>query len=236
MYKTETHLHTAESSPCSKLSAEEMLELYYKAGYKTVIVTDHFIQKYLDRYNSTCWQNAVERFFLGYRNAKAAGDKLGVNVIPGAEIHLTNVPGDYLLYGVTQEILCKYPDICKMTHAEFYRTMRGEGVLVVQAHPRRDGGTYSDFDCVDGLEVFNSNPRHDDRNELAQAQADEHKLYKTAGSDAHRLEDYALSGMESENEIKTIEDFIALVKSEKGQLIKQHHGFTEEEKHTEIPG
>ena len=220
MYKIETHLHTAESSPCAKLSAAEMIELYHKAGYKTIIVTDHFIQKYLDGYDSECWQNAVDRFFLGYRNAKEAGDKLGINVILSAEIHLSNVPGDYLLYGITPEILYKYPDICKMTHEEFYRTMHDEDVLVVQAHPRRGGGTYSDFACVDGLEVHNSNPRHDDHNDVTDAQANEYNLYKTAGSDAHRLDDYALSGMESEYEIKTIEDFVELVKSGKGRLIK----------------
>ena len=220
MYKTETHLHTAESSPCSKLSAEEMLELYYKAGYKTVIVTDHFIQKYLDRYNSTCWQNAVERFFLGYRNAKAAGEKLGMNVIQGAEVALSNVHGDYLLYGITPEILYRYPGIFQMTHQEFYRTMHEEGVMVVQAHPRRGGGMYSDFSCVDGLEVYNSNPRHDDHSDLALAQAREHSLCMTAGSDAHRLDDYGLSGMLSDTEIRTVGEFIALVKSGSGQLIR----------------
>lgn len=220
MYKTETHLHTAESSPCSKLSAAEMIELYHKAGYRTVIVTDHFIQKYLDGYDSECWQNAVDRFFLGYRNAKIAGDKLGVNVIIGAEIHLQNVPGDYLLYGITPEILYKYPDICKMTHEQFYRAMHSEKVMVVQAHPRRDGGTYSDFAFVDGLEVHNSNPRHDDHNDITMAQAQEHNLYMTAGSDAHRLDDYALSGMISDKEIKTMDEFVELVKSGKGQLIR----------------
>ena len=220
MYKIETHLHTSESSPCSQLSAAEMVELYHKAGYKTVIVTDHFIPKYLNGYDSECWQNAVDRFFLGYRNAKAAGDKLGVNVLMGAEIALVNVHGDYLLYGITPEIFYKYPDVFQMTHQEFYRVMHEEGVMVVQAHPRRGGGMYSDFNCVDGLEVHNSNPRHDDHEDITMAQAEEHNMYKTAGSDAHRLDDYGLSGMMSETEIKTIDEFIELVRSGKGQLIK----------------
>ena len=220
MYKIETHLHTAESSPCSKLSGAEMVELYHKAGYKTVIVTDHFIQKYLDGYDSENWKNAVDRFFLGYRNAKEKGDEVGVNVILSAEIHLSTVPGDYLVYGITPEILYNYPDICKVTHEEFYKIMHENGVLVVQAHPRRDGGTYSDYSCIDGFEIHNSNPRHENYTDLAEAQAKEHNLYMTAGSDAHRLDDYALSGMISENEIKTMDEFIELVKSGKGQLIR----------------
>ncbi len=220
MYKIETHLHTAESSPCSKLTAAEMVELYHKAGYKTVIVTDHFIQKYLDGYDSECWQNAVDRFFLGYRNAKEKGDEIGVNVILSAEIHLSTVPGDYLVYGITPEILYNYPDICKVTHKEFYKIMHENGVLVVQAHPRRDGGAYSDYSCIDGFEIHNSSPRHENHTDLAEAQAKEHNLYMTAGSDAHRLDDYALSGMISETEIKTIDEFVELVKSGRGQLIR----------------
>ena len=79
---------------------------------------------------------------------------------------------------------------------------------------------YSDFNCVDGLEVHNSNPRHDDHEEITMAQALEHNLYQTGGSDAHRLDDYGLGGMISDTEIKTIDEFIELVKSRKAQLIK----------------
>lgn len=220
MYKTETHLHTSESSPCSQVSAAEMVNLYHKAGYKTIIVTDHFIQKYLDSYDGECWENAVDRFFLGYRKAKEEGDKLGVNVIMGTEMHLLNVQGDYLLYGITPEILYRYPGICSMTHEEFYKAMHENNVFVVQAHPRRGGGAYTDYNYIDGFEIINSNPRHNNFNDLVASEAEEHNLYVTAGSDAHRLDDYALTGMISDEEIKTIDEFIELVKSGKGRLIK----------------
>ena len=45
MYKTEPHLHTSEVSLCGKISAEEMIKLYSKAGFSTVFVTDHFTEK-----------------------------------------------------------------------------------------------------------------------------------------------------------------------------------------------
>lgn len=220
MYKIETHLHTAESSPCAKLDAAEMIRLYHASGYKTVIVTDHFLQKYLDRYDPESWKNAVDRFFLGYKNAKEEGDRIGINVIASAEIHLSNVPGDYLTYGITPEMLYQHPDICKLTHKEFYSIMHENGVLVVQAHPRRDGGTYTDYACIDGFEIINSNPRHENYDALVAAQAKEHNLYVTAGSDAHRFDDYGLSGMISDTEIKTMDEFIGFVKSGRGQLIK----------------
>ncbi|MBQ8003571.1 MAG: PHP domain-containing protein [Oscillospiraceae bacterium] len=220
MFKTETHLHTSEASPCSHVDAAEMVRLYHEAGYKTVIITDHLKQKYLDAFEESSWEKAVERFFLGYRNAKEAGDKLGVNVLMGAEFELGKIPNHYLVYGITPEILVANPNIYNVTAKEFYEVMKRNGVFVVQAHPYRDGGSFPTPDCADGFEIYNSNPRHTDFSEKSEATAKEHNLYVTAGSDAHRLNDYGISGMLSENEIKTIEEFIELVKSGKGQLIR----------------
>lgn len=36
-YLTELHLHTKESSVCSRIPAKEMLEAYQKEGYSTII-------------------------------------------------------------------------------------------------------------------------------------------------------------------------------------------------------
>ena len=220
MFKIETHLHTSESSPCAQIDATQMVRFYHEAGYKSVIITDHFMQKYLDEYDSKSWKNAVDRFFLGYRNAKAEGDKLGINVIMGVECHFEKFEGDYLLYGITPEIIYNFPNICQSTEEEFFPYMRENGVLVVQAHPYREGYGRTDPRNVDGYEAYNSNPRHKNFNEKAVATAKEYNLYVTAGSDAHRDNDYALSGMISNYEIKTIEDFVELVKSGKGRLIR----------------
>ena len=48
MFKTETHLHTAEVSSCSKIKAREMIRKYYEAGYSTVFVSDHFQTNSID--------------------------------------------------------------------------------------------------------------------------------------------------------------------------------------------
>ena len=48
-----------------------------------------------------------------------------------------------------------------------------------------------------------------------------YKLPVTAGSDAHREEDIAITGIESEYEIKTAEDFIKLIKSGEAKIIKE---------------
>ena len=49
----------------------------------------------------------------------------------------------------------------------------------------------------------------------------EYNLYMTSGSDAHRMEDIGVAGMMSEHEIKTMEEFMELIKSGQGGMMKE---------------
>lgn len=220
MFKIETHLHTAESSRCGKVEAAEMVRLYAEAGYKTVIVTDHMKSNYFRTSEDDTWEDEVDRLLLGYRNAAAVAEKYGVNVIMGVEFELGKIPNHYLTYGITEELMKANPDICNMTAQDFYRLMNDNGVFVIQAHPNRDNASFPTPDAADGFEIYNSNPRHDDYSEKSEADAKKYNMLVTSGSDAHRLDDLALGGMLSEKEIKTTEDFVALVRSGKGELIR----------------
>ena len=213
MFKTETHLHVSEVSPCSNITASDMVMHYYKAGYKTLFISDHFSKKYFDSLGEISWEDKIKKFLTGYEFAKKTGEKVGINVLLSAEIEFTNSCNHYLLYGIDEAFLKSRPDVLEMTIETFYSYAKQHGVTVVQSHPFRDNSCNPTQDFVDGFEVHNSNPRHENYTDLAEAQAKEHNLYMTAGSDAHRLDDYALSGMISENEIKTMDEFIELVKS-----------------------
>jgi predicted metal-dependent phosphoesterase TrpH len=48
---------------------------------------------------------------------------------------------------------------------------------------------------LDGVEVFNGNPRADSQNGLALSYAKEHGLLQNSGSDAHRPEDVGRGGL-----------------------------------------
>ena len=220
MFKTETHLHTSEASPCSAYEAAEMVRIYAEAGYKTIIVTDHIKEKYIENFPEKTWEAMINQFFVGYENAVKAGEKHGVNIILGAEYELNGCPNHYLTYGITPEIIRANPDICKCTPEEFYRIMKENGVLVVQAHPYRNGKCYPTPNAVDGFEIYNSSPYQTDYSEKSEATAKEFGLLVTSGSDAHRTEELTRSGMTSENEIKTAADFVELIRSGKGGLIR----------------
>lgn len=221
MYKIETHLHTSEGSPCGKLPAAEIVEFYHKAGFKTVFVTDHFVSRLIHSQGQGSWEEKMERYMLGYRNAKAAGDAFGMNILFAAEFQFADSKRHYLVYGIDQSFLNTYPNLDQLSLAEFMPIAKKHGLFMVQAHPFRDMTNTPTPEYVDGLEVINSNPRHLPYDELAEETAAQYHLYRTAGSDAHRPEDVGKAYMMSEKEICTVEEFIALVKSGAAVLVKE---------------
>ena len=220
MYKIETHLHLSEVSRCAHIRSDAMIRAYLNAGYHTVIVTDHLSPDTLERLGDIPWEDKTTIFLSGYYRAREEGRRLGVNVLMGAEVEFVGDPNHYLAYGISRKFLDAYPNLHKMNIQKFSEIARKNGILLIQAHPFRNNVCYPTPGYVDGIEVYNGNPRHNDFNQEAEKIALEHKLYMTSGSDAHQTEDIGVAGMISECEIKTMEAFIELIKSRKGSLIK----------------
>ena len=222
MFKTETHMHVSEVSPCSKLSAAEMVKIYHEAGYKTLFVADHFQkERYFDTLGDISWAEKIDCFLKGYKNAKKAAEKFSMNVILSAEISFGWSCNHYLVYGIDEEFLKNCPDIFDMGIEKFYPYAKERGVTVIQAHPYRDMGSFPTPEFVDGFEVYNSNPRHDNYTEKAIETAQKYNKPMTAGSDSHRTEDTALTGVETEEEIRTAENYINAVMNGKIKIIRE---------------
>ena len=189
MYKYELHLHTKETSRCGHVPAADQVKTYHSLGYQGLCVTDHLHNAYLstlDRPDD--WESCVDLYLKGYRNAKKTGEALGMDIILGCELRFPENESDYLLYGIDEQWLYDHPFICRMDHQSFFDAY-GKEILIIHAHPYRKNDTVY-YRCVHGLEVVNCNPRHDSRNELALKLAKEHpRLYRTVGSDAHRIGD-----------------------------------------------
>lgn len=219
MYKTETHLHVSEVSPCAELTAVEMVNLYHEAGYKTIFVSDHLMQSYCDSLGDIPWQDKMTIFLSGYYKAKHEGEKYGMNILMSAEVAFVGSPNHYLVYGITKGFLDSYPDLCRMSPEEFYEIAKANGVFVSEAHPNRDRICFPTPHCVDAFEVCNTNPRHDDYSGETKALATEKNLYMTGGSDAHQPCDIGGGGIATETEIKTAEDFISVIKSRSFEIL-----------------
>ena len=84
MFKTETHVHVSEVSPCSKVSAENMVKLYHEAGYRSLFIADHFQNvRFFETLGDISWEEKIDHFLKGYENAKKAAQKYSMNVIFG---------------------------------------------------------------------------------------------------------------------------------------------------------
>jgi len=221
MFKTETHLHLSEVSVCSMLSAEETVLRYHKEGYKTLFITDHFQKSYFDRLGDISWEDKIESFLTGYALAKKAGEKLGMNIILSAEIAFNGSCNHYLVYGIDEAFLKSRPDLLDMTIEDFYPYAKEQGVTVVQAHPFRDKVCTPTPEFVDALEVYNSNPRHENNTDIVTEIALNFGSPMTSGSDSHRIEDLALSGVITEKEIRTAADYVEQLMGGKLKMIKK---------------
>ena len=221
MFKTETHLHTAEVSPCSRIRAKEMIRRYKDSGYSTVFVTDHFQASTIEKYGDIPWDEKMSIFLAGYYLAKCEGEKIGITVLPAIEICFNRYQNNhYLVYGITKKFLDSYPELYTYGIEKFSEIARKEDLFIVQAHPYRDGESFPTPEYVDAMEVYNSNPRHLDYSDKSESIAFQFGLYVSAGSDTHAPEDIALSGIETGEEIKTSKQFIELVKNKKARLIR----------------
>ena len=221
MYKIETHLHTSHISKCGRMDAKALARAYHEAGYHGIAVTDH--------YNRTTFahlgvdlqsgEDKVERFLEGYKRVAAECRKYGIIVYQGAEVRFDECENDYLIYGFRKEFLRNPEMIFRMGISNFASFARKEGVLVIQAHPYRRKCTPAIACYLDGVEVYNGSPRHENFNERADEYAAAYGLIRTAGSDCHQTVDVAAGGLLSEELPGDPFSFTNLVRSRRYKLM-----------------
>lgn len=220
MFRFDTHVHTLEVSFCGHVPAAEMVELYVKAGYSGFIVTDHYNCYSMANHGCQTKEEYAEKFLTGYRNAKAYGDTVGFDVLLGLELALTGSCNEYLLYGVSEEFLRTHAGIFEADMTELRRIADEHDLLIVQAHPYRPGMTRGVPGFLDGVEVFNGNPRHNSKNELSLQYAEQHGLLMTSGSDAHQPEDVGRGGLQTDCRITDLETLKRVLRSKSASLIR----------------
>lgn len=184
-YKIELHCHTDESSCCGRVPAAELVELYKAKGYDGLVITDHLSSVIYDAEGVKDSKDAAEYFLKGYRLAKAQGDICSVRVYLAAEIRFPGSPNDYLVYGLTEDMILDNIDMFKTTLAEFKKYAEANGLYIIQAHPYRHPCTPAPAEYLDGMEIYNGHKGHDSHNDLAKAYAEASGLWPTAGSDCH---------------------------------------------------
>ena len=212
MYKTELHCHSKEVSPCSTEDVESLVEIYEKAGYSTVILTNHYSSPVYKHFGYTDINEYVDNLFdTVEKMKKVANGKF--EVLLGIEIRFNENCNDYLCFGVTEEFLRSNPQVFEMSVGEFHNICRENGWLLVQAHPFRNGMCVVHPDCLDGIEVYNGHVGHHSRNFIAKEWAKEYNLLQTSGTDLHYKTVPATGGILTDEKITSISQLIETIKN-----------------------
>ncbi len=194
MYKLETHCHTGEVSVCGKVSANDIVEAYIKAGYSGIVITDHFNRRTFLEKPELKTSEIADYFLTGYRAAREAANGR-IDVFLGMELTFYENDNDYLVYGMTEKFIKKNPNLMDMGIERFSKLAHDNKMIIFQAHPFRNHMCVINPSLLDGYEVFNANARHDSRNDIAQMWAEKFGKSMSSGSDYHRLEDVARGGI-----------------------------------------
>jgi hypothetical protein len=208
-YKYELHAHTAEVSSCGHVAAAEAVGMYKQAGYQGIVFTDHFNEEYFGRLGNMSWTEMIDRYLAGYHAAVEEAVKVDMDVLWGLELRFTGNGNDYLVYGMEEAFLKSLEFLHRSDIREFMEIIADNPqILVYQAHPFRDGCSLINPLIVHGLEIYNGNPRHDSRNQLAAEVALENNMLILSGSDFHRPGDLATGGVILSERFSSNEDFI----------------------------
>ena len=222
-FRIDLHVHTRESSICGRTEGRLVAQLYKKAGYDGIVITDHYNRSYFRKFpKSVPWSARIDHFLRGYRAARKEGEEIGLTVLLGIELKFVDSPREFLVYGIDETFLKQNPELYQMGLAEFRKFSTqfpsGKEILIYQAHPFRPGISPAPLDLIDGIEVYNGNPRQNSNNQMALAFAQQNKLRMISGSDFHRLPDLARGGLILP---EAVADTRALVR-----VLKQNEGIT----------
>lgn len=219
-YLYETHLHTLEGSACAHYTGSEMARACKEYGYTGIFVTDHNWGGNTAVNRKLPWEEWVNRFCRGYEDAKAEGDRIGLDVFFGYEAGYAGT--EFLLYGIDKEWMLAHPELWEAGIEQQYHLIHEKGGMVIHAHPYREEAYIPEIrlfpEWIDGVEAVNamhSNSRSFAHNEpefdkKAIAYAQKHGFPMTAGSDIHNT-DLLGGGVSFQRKLVSSADYVKAI-------------------------
>ena len=220
-YRYDLHVHTVEGSACGRSPGAELADFYKEKGYTGIVITDHFFTGNTRPDRNLPWAEWLDAFKEGYRNAKKRGDEIGLTVFYGWEHSFYG--NDFLTFGLDNDWLLGHPEIVKLDIVDYLRLVRGAGAFVSHAHPFFEARYIPYIRLlprdVDAVEVVNA-PKGEFVNEMALHYARAYDLIETGGSDCHSVDAEALSGIELDEPVGTLEELIGVMRRREHRVIR----------------
>ena len=220
--KYEIHSHTTETSQCAKITAKELVEKYKELGYSGIVITNHYSDLTFSLKEMFNKKLRSEHYLKGYREAKKYETE-DFSVLLGIELRFFLNGNDYLIYGITEELVEKMPFLLPMYLRRTSRFFRKNGCIIIQAHPYRPYIYRANPKYLDGVEIVNGKSSEVE-NEKALKWAETKNLkIRTAGSDCHRVTGAGLSGIITNEPIKTNDDLLRILKNSEFHIIEKEY-------------
>lgn len=200
-FKYDIHVHTSEVSSCGQSTAKEQVEAYAAAGYDGIMIADHYYSDFFNSHKGT-WEEKIDQYLTGYYNAVEVAKKYNMDVLMGAEIRFDENGNDYLIIGLTEQLLKKHRELYKLGIKKFKKFAEQQGLLVIQAHPYRGWCIVQPPEYLDGIETENAHEGHHNNNVKAREYAKLHGLRETGGGDCHDARKVGNAGLIFEQRVK----------------------------------
>ncbi len=220
--KYELHSHTKETSQCADISAQELVKKYKELGYSGIVITNHYSDFTFSLKEMFNKRLRAEHYLKGYREAKKYETE-DFSVLLGVELRFFLNGNDYLIFGVTEELIEKAPFLLPMYLKRTVKLFKKNGCIIIQAHPYRPYIYRANPKYLDGVEVVNGKSSKSE-NEKALKWAEKKNLkIRTAGSDCHRESSAGISGIITNKLIKTNDDLLKILKSGEFEIIEKEY-------------
>ncbi len=224
--KIDMHVHSNGISLCSKVSCQTIIDEKIRLGYDGAVLTNHCQPWY---YPAEEHKSFVERVIEEFHRGKKYAEEKDFRFYLGLEITLSSPYADWLLYGVTEEFLRHSPCLYQLTQKELFELCKAWGVLLVQAHPFRQGCTLGASQYMHGVEI-NCTPIDLDKVGLVESFAEAHGLLVLCGTDYHATDRTYFGGTYLPKDCQTAADVAEYLRNAKSVKIFQNDENKEYEK------
>ena len=108
-FRIDLHVHTRESSICGRTEGRLVAQLYKKAGYDGIVITDHYNRGFFRKFPASLpWSARIDLFLRLPRRSEEG--KKSVNVLLGIELKFVDSPREFLVYGIDETFPNKTPN------------------------------------------------------------------------------------------------------------------------------
>ena len=228
MIKIETHCHSLGGSPCASASSEQLIENYINAGYKGVVLTNHYCKSCYTEIDGTTHAQKMSYYLSLRDDLVKKAQNLDFKVFTGAEVRAVtplNTFAEFMIYGFEDKFLYDNPPLFTLTQKELFSLAEDNGLFMYQTHPFRQSVITGDPRYIHGAEAFNGHFHHLNCNEFATKFCESNNLIKLSGTDYHDYNQLITAGIYIPKEIDTNAKLVEFIKKGEITLIEDKQGY-----------